>query len=277
MLHQRIISTGSTSSTSSNGNKTNKKRPPVFPKRLYDMLENAERDGYAHVISWMPDGKSFKIHVDGSLDEEDGKAIVEILKRTFNQTRFKSFLRQLQLYNFERTYRGPHRGECRHELFVRGRRDLLHKKAIEDFQRKEINESPKRVRTIFQSARPEEVTSFMQKNDPTNCNTCAFSSSKPFVRVVSTGSSGSGCPYLQTSTIPTKLINLILPYSDSSACNDIDDDDDELSLTKTCPLTNKNMQTVVVEEYDDDLISIHSGDNVPCLTGMELKILQHAL
>jgi hypothetical protein len=243
------------------------------------MLENAERDGYAHVISWMPDGKSFKIHVDGSLDEEDEKAIVTILKRTFNQTRFKSFLRQLQLYNFERTYRGPHRGECRHELFVRGRRDLFHKKSIEYFQRKEINESPKRVRTIFQPARPEEViTSFMQKNDPPNCNT--LSSCKPFVRVLSTESAGSGCPYLQTSTIPTKLINLILPDSDSRACNDIDDDDDdddELSLTKSCPLTNKNMQTIVVEEYDDDLISIHSGDNVPCLTGMELKILQHAL
>mmetsp|Transcript_22739 Transcript_22739/g.47692 ORF Transcript_22739/g.47692 Transcript_22739/m.47692 type:complete len:121 (+) Transcript_22739:121-483(+) len=119
-MPKRNIITGtnpSSSSSESYSRSNRKRRPPVFPKRLYDMLENAERDGYSHVISWMPDGKSFKIHVDGSLDEEDEKAIIEILKRTFKQTRFKSFLRQLQLYGFERICKGPRRGECKHGLY----------------------------------------------------------------------------------------------------------------------------------------------------------------
>merc|ERR1719506_289194 len=37
-----------------------KKRSPVFPKRLYDVLEKAEEGGYDHIISWLPDGSGFK-------------------------------------------------------------------------------------------------------------------------------------------------------------------------------------------------------------------------
>jgi len=89
----------------------------------------------------MPDGKSFKIHKDGTQCKEDEIEIVRVLKRTFNQTRFKSFLRQLQLYGFERQFRGQHRGECRHVMFVRGQRNELLKKSIEDFQVAAMNSS----------------------------------------------------------------------------------------------------------------------------------------
>jgi len=295
-------------SSSNSSSSSNQKRPPVFPKRLYDMLENAERDGYDHVISWMPDGESFKIHVDGSLDEEDGKAIVEILKRTFNQTRFKSFLRQLQLYGFERTYKGPHRGECKHGLFVRGRRDLLRKKSIEDFQQKandNSNRSPKSVRKLFLSQlspTPAEVSYFMKNCNFRNSNNDSDTSS----------TEGSRCQYLKTSIIPTRLINLVLSDSDdvqqsqSDASNNgygkgYDNDNDyeydyeyeyeDLSLVIDCPLLNKDIQvvsTIAIHDHDhdhdhghddddDDLMSINSGENVPLWTGMELDILRDAL
>ena len=240
------------------------------------MLENAERDGYAHVISWMPDGKSFKIHVDGSLDQEDEKAIVEILKRTFNQTRFKSFLRQLQLYGFERTYKGPHRGECKHQLFVRGRRDLLHKKSIEDFQRKAndtSNRNSKSVRKTFEPfPMPAAVmSSFASQNFPQN--TCSL----------------GACHYFQTSAIPTRLTNLILPESDNSLPDSqAEYDDDEVSLVMSNPLAPVNplfdtdhLKSIdmvrSICDVDDDVISIHSGENLPSWTGMELDILKRAL
>lgn len=274
--------------STSNGSRTTKKRPPVFPKRLYDMLENAERDGYAHIISWMPEGMSFKIHVDGSLDEDDEKAIVAILKRTFNQTRFKSFLRQLQLYGFDRTYKGPHRGECKHELFIRGRRDLLHKKSIEDFQRKAndtSNRRPKGVRNIFKPAQlPSKVeSSFTMRSNPTNGR---------FLFPTTCSASTSINRYAETSVIPTKLTNLILPDSDSSSQadqrHDCEYDDDDLSLVIGNPLVSTkpvfdstHMKSIDMVhaycQYDDDVISIHRGANVPCWTGMELDILRHAL
>lgn len=110
-----------------------RKRIPVFPQRLYDMLEHAEERGYGHIFSWMPDGKSFKVHASGSRSAASERAIVEVLKsNNFQQTKFRSFLRQLNQYGFERTHRG--KGEFRHEFFVRGRRGLLEGKSIDDFQ-----------------------------------------------------------------------------------------------------------------------------------------------
>jgi len=256
MPNQRSVSTGSLSSCSSSGSRTSKKRPPVFPKRLYDMLENAESDGYAHVISWMPDGKSFKIHNDGSRDKDNEKLIVEVLKKSFNQTRFKSFLRQLQLYGFERTYKGPQRGQCKHELFVRGRRDLLHKRSIEDFQRKAndtSHRSPKSVRKFFQSPTPTEVPS---------CQSLTSNSGKE-----------GGCQYLKNSIIPTRLINLVLPDNDSSSQHSDLSNDCELSTPDNCASTNNNVQTASGDA--SDVISIHS-DDVPSWTGMEIEMLRYA-
>jgi len=278
MIHRNssTATTQSTSSTESYGSTRSRKRPPVFPKRLYDMLENAERDGYAHIISWMPDGKSFKIHVDGSLDEEHEKALIQVLKQTFNQTRFKSFLRQLQLYGFERIYKGPRRGECKHGFLVRGRRDLLHKKSIEDFQtraRDKSSHSPKSVRRLFQaSPTPVEVTSFMMKNDSRNNHRGFPSLLTPLC------SEGSSCQYRNTSTIPTKLVNLVLPGDGSSiprtkSC-DQDFDDDELSMVITFPTMHKDLDSIDVVD-DDDLLSIH-GDEGNCadFTDGELDILR---
>lgn len=266
MIPQQITSSGP---TPSRGGRTNKKRPPVFPKRLYDMLENAERDGYSHIISWMPDGKSFKIHADGSQDEEDEKAIVEILKRTFNQTRFKSFLRQLQLYGFERTYKGPHRGECKHEMFVRGRRDLLHKKSIEDFQRKANDKSiksPKSVRNIFpySATTPLEVTS-MPQNDSID-TTRIMPLCQPLARVVSGCDRENGCNYFETSVIPTKLTNLVLPESDKSVTKV--EDEEDVNIFSSVSGQQQRRQSV---------IPFHKGENVPHWTGLELQILRYAL
>lgn len=263
-MPQQITSSGATSFNSNKAIRS-KKRPPVFPKRLYDMLENAERDGYSHIISWMPDGQSFKIHADGSQNEQDEKEIVAILKRTFNQTRFKSFLRQLQLYGFERTYKGPNRGQCKHQMFVRGRRDLLHKKSIEDFQRKADNSSHKSTSKSvhFQYSTPLEVTSMPQRQA---ISTPIMPLSKPLARVVSACDGTSGCNYFKTSVIPTKLTNLVLPESDKSVTKVPEEEDDDIfSISPTkC-------------DRRESLIPFHKGENVPYWTGMELAILKYAL
>ena len=40
------------------------------------------------------------------------------------QTKYKSFLRQLQNYGYSRETKGPGKGICRHKDFIRGRREL---------------------------------------------------------------------------------------------------------------------------------------------------------
>ncbi len=104
------------------------KRSPSFQLRLHEMLDRSEEEGFVHIVSWMPCGTAFKIF--------DQEAIVPILRRFFRQTRFKSFVRQLQIYEFSRICRGIHKGKCSHHLFVRDKLYLLTTRGVNDFQNK---------------------------------------------------------------------------------------------------------------------------------------------
>jgi hypothetical protein len=92
-----------------------RKQVGTFPQKLHEMLDDADEKGFHGIVSWLPDGKGFRIH-----EEEE---ILPLLKLYFNQTKFKSFLRQLQHYGFARVYKGPKRGVCSHQDFVRGQRN----------------------------------------------------------------------------------------------------------------------------------------------------------
>jgi hypothetical protein len=91
-------------------------KPNQFPWKLYDMLHTAEKRNEEHIISWIKDGMAFKVH-------NRDLFIEEYMKKMFNQTKFKSFQRQLNLWGFERVQNGPDKGSYFHPLFVKGRRD----------------------------------------------------------------------------------------------------------------------------------------------------------
>lgn len=88
-----------------------------FPSKLYKCLVDAEKNGFADVISWQQDGVSFKVHNQ----ERFGN---EILPMYFGAIKFKSWQRQLNLYGFTRVQKGLTRGSYTHEHFVRGRKAL---------------------------------------------------------------------------------------------------------------------------------------------------------
>jgi hypothetical protein len=87
-----------------------------FPTNLHVLLDEAEKGNHSHIVSWCSQGHAFKIH--------DNDALVPLLAKYFRQTKFKSFLRQLQSYDFHRIARGSDKGVVSHPLFVRGRRSL---------------------------------------------------------------------------------------------------------------------------------------------------------
>lgn len=91
-------------------------RSTQFPFRLHNMLDDAERSDHAHIVSWCAGGDSFKIHQPPKL--------INVLQKYFRQSKFKSFLRQLQGYNFNRITRGKDQGVVSHPLFLRGRRSM---------------------------------------------------------------------------------------------------------------------------------------------------------
>jgi hypothetical protein len=87
---------------------------PAFPWRLHDMLEDAETKGFSNIVAWQEDGSGFKVF--------ESKAFVEdIMPAYFNQTQYKSFQRQLNIYGFQRVTRGKEKGSYTHDLFTRGK------------------------------------------------------------------------------------------------------------------------------------------------------------
>lgn len=58
-----------------------------FPWKLHEMLTGADAEGYADIVSWLPDSNAFRVH--------QPKAFVEkVMPRYFHQTRYTSFQRQ---------------------------------------------------------------------------------------------------------------------------------------------------------------------------------------
>jgi HSF-type DNA-binding len=90
-----------------------------FPVRLYTMLHDVEQDGYAEVISWQADGRSFAIHRAYQFEKI-------ILPRYFPGVKRRSFMRNINLYGFRRVKdhaTGDH--GYYHESFIRHQPQLL--------------------------------------------------------------------------------------------------------------------------------------------------------
>lgn len=81
------------------------------------MLENVEKHGNQHIVSWLEHGRGFKVYRPKAFMQK-------IVPCYFNQSKYKSFQRQLHLYGFTRTTRGLEAGAYSHPKFVRGIKTL---------------------------------------------------------------------------------------------------------------------------------------------------------
>lgn len=86
------------------------------------MLEEAPRAGFEHIVSWLPEGNAFVVH-------DRDKFAEQVMKTFFSHTKWKSFLRQLNLYSFQRlSKRGSGQGSCyAHPSLIRGQMDRCKK------------------------------------------------------------------------------------------------------------------------------------------------------
>ena len=67
----------------------------AFPFKMHDILTRIDAEGYSDIMSWMPHGRSFKIHDQDGFEEH-------ILPLYFRHSKKSSLLRQLNLYGFRR-------------------------------------------------------------------------------------------------------------------------------------------------------------------------------
>uniref|UniRef100_A0A7S1VXF6 HSF-type DNA-binding domain-containing protein n=1 Tax=Grammatophora oceanica TaxID=210454 RepID=A0A7S1VXF6_9STRA len=82
----------------------------IFPQRLMEIL--SEPSNY-QAISWLPHGKAFII-------VNRQKFANDVLPKYFRKTKYTSFTRKLNRWNFTRVTRGPELGAYYHEFFQRG-------------------------------------------------------------------------------------------------------------------------------------------------------------
>jgi len=111
LLRQEIPLDGS-----SNKKKSGKDDGPriLFPAKLHNLLTNANDDpNISCTIQWDIHGRSFKV-ARSKLFEKD------VLPKYFKITKMKSFIRQLNLYNFTRITSGRDQGSYYHVDFLRG-------------------------------------------------------------------------------------------------------------------------------------------------------------
>ena len=91
----------------------------AFPSKLYKMLDHVHNiePELAKIVSWQPHGRCFLVHKPKAFAEN-------VLAMFFQQKKYASFQRQLNLYGFSRITKGPDRGSYYHELFLRGKEFL---------------------------------------------------------------------------------------------------------------------------------------------------------
>lgn len=92
----------------------------TFPFKVYRMLNKVEQEGNESIVSFNPDGSSFKIHKPNDF-------ATKIMPEFFTTSRMSSFQRQLNLYGFRRINEGKDKGSYCHEFFKRGQMSLCRK------------------------------------------------------------------------------------------------------------------------------------------------------
>jgi len=98
---------------------SNRRRGPspssTFPAKLFQILSNPE---FSHIITWMPHGRSWRVL--------QPKVFSEVVSPKYfsHQSKYSSFMRQVNGWGFKRITRGPDRNSYYHELFVRDNPEL---------------------------------------------------------------------------------------------------------------------------------------------------------
>ena len=74
----------------------------TYVLRLHEMLEDAEKEGNQHIVSWQPHGRAFRIHKE--------KEFVEHVMPKYFKAKMPSFLRWCRAWGFVRMTEGRDRG-----------------------------------------------------------------------------------------------------------------------------------------------------------------------
>jgi hypothetical protein len=85
----------------------------VMLEDLRNMLQETEDEGNAHIVSWLPHGRAFKVHLKDEFSSN-------IMPRYFKATKYVYFCDTLRIWGFDRLKKGTDKGGYYHRYFVKG-------------------------------------------------------------------------------------------------------------------------------------------------------------
>ena len=135
-----------------------------FPWKLHRMLDDSEEKGFSDVISWMPEGRSFKVH-------SKARFTAEVMPLYYESCKFKSFQRSLNLWGFRTMPNGPRKGECTNPFLLRGQADLcvnmqrIRVRGVFSRAKKHNNPESQAITSTIPSTAPNSMPSFTAKSD----------------------------------------------------------------------------------------------------------------
>ena len=154
----------------------------LFPWKLHDMLQTVEREGQDSIVSWLPDGKAFKVH-------DSTTFVNDIMPRHFKQTKYKSFQRQLNLWGFKRITKstGADKGAYSHPQFLRGQKSLCRHLCRQNNASGSTSASAAAIKKdVSNDTQKAAQTAKMSKRQSSVVKTCTTSSTKPSVAMETT-------------------------------------------------------------------------------------------
>jgi len=177
-----------------------------FPYRLHEMLSDIDAKHDSSIVSWLPDGKQFKVH-------NPRRFVEEVIPSAFKQKSLKSFQRQLHLYGFLRVHEGVDKGAYHHEKFRRDDRDLC----LSITRTK----APKRSRansSIQKKAFPPKVPPFQSRKSvaPVNVSSNNKLDTNLSSDAIRPTIFNDVSPFQQTSLLAEQKCNMKLPQHETS-------------------------------------------------------------
>jgi hypothetical protein len=155
--HASLAALGAAGSLPLPPDRRRKGRTGTFPQKLHQMLSDLEgQDGGSDIASFLGHGRAFAIHKPRDF-------VKHVMPKYFRMSRFSSFQRQLNLYDFQRITEGPDKGAYFHELFVHGRPILS--TMMKRNKIKGVKNLPKQAAKAAAQEEPEEENSHEEEGE----------------------------------------------------------------------------------------------------------------
>lgn len=145
-----------------------------FPWKLHIMLDAMDKNGDKSIVCWQPHGRAFMVH-------KPKEFVQEVMSHFFNQTKYASFQRQLNLYGFSRLTHGPDKGAYYHNCFVRCKRHLCKGMIRQKIKGTKVRKSlsPEDEPNFYNIVAHTQIVSSSGQADQEDTNNFSQSSSSP--------------------------------------------------------------------------------------------------